>query len=234
MGKMSDVQRYADAKGVDPRTVRRWSKAKKIPAKYGTRSDGHRFEISRRILPDLIAREKSLRDCRAYFPGDKRAFEYALLKQRFGRMKLRMKNKKLRTKKLRSFFGSDTTRAKRFLVSIALARSYKPDPDATAALSRPYADLRVAAAWLYRYHRRVTREMLARHVGISCSKLYRRCPGIMRMIKHHLQAFDPTPPTGLTTPTERDPLNKTWLGAAKMKPKENLNWRHDGGLDYDD
>jgi hypothetical protein len=178
---MSDVQRYADMKGVDPRTVRRWFKAGKIPAKYGTRRDGHRFEISRRILPDLIAREKSLRRFRTWFGNgnskrrlterDKRALEYRLVK-------MGLKDPEERRKYITYRFIDDPEERQRFR-------------DAYAEISKPYEDINAAADWLMLKNRSLpTVEELAKHLRTSKSALYQRLHRIMQVLRQRYHIDD--------------------------------------------
>jgi hypothetical protein len=182
---MSDLARYANLKGVDVRTVQRWCQGGKIPAQR----KGKRWRIEEKFLSGMIARDGALRCFRAWFGNgngdrpltarDKRALEYTVLKR------------KIRNKEALERF---------------LCHHYRPDPEAYDAVSRPYGDVLIAAAWLHQFGT-LNVNTLARKIGVSVPTLYRLQPGIMKIIRQRLATFDPA------APTERRP--------AKPKPERH-------------
>jgi hypothetical protein len=185
LNKASDLERYAELKGKDVRTVRAWCRSDKIPAYR----KGKRWRINQEFLGRTIAREASLRYFRRYFGDgdgkypltarDKRALEYTLVK----------------TDGL-----SDPEERRKYIFY-----RFKHHPDAYGETSQPYEDIMTAADWLMLKNGSVTIETLAKHLHMSKSNLYRRHPGMMIAIKKRYRTSDPRVvdlPGGVEVPGE--------------------------------
>jgi hypothetical protein len=180
--KTSDLQRYADLKGKDVRTIRGWCQTGKIPAQ--------RLKGRWQINPHLILKEESLRRFRTWFGDgngkrplterDKRALEYVLVKMGLG-------DSEERRKYLTYRFIDDPEERQKFRDAYA------------EIISGRYADLMAAAEWLMLKNGAVpTIEELAKYLHTSKSTLYRRLPGIARVLKQRYHADDL--PDGVAAP----------------------------------
>jgi hypothetical protein len=249
MGKMSDVERYAEAIGKDPRTVRRQCQAGKIQA---WRDDKGQWRIEPRLL-QVAEMRKDL--CDHFGPltaRNKRMFEATLFAHGIKTYKDEDRLRKYHAELLRSKPGSRSRKKWRFLY---LKDQYHHDKNAHLVVDNPVAWIEQQSqqlgyvpkirklkkmmklahlkeaerhAWIrFRIDQKMqelgrvpTIKELKRMTHVCVAELYRAVQG--KLIKKLKRRFLDDP----TAPGERQD-DKPWLSAAKMKPKEKLNRVHD-------
>jgi hypothetical protein len=236
MGKMSDVQRYAEAIRKDPRTVRRWCRAGKIR--------GKRHGDSWRIEPLEIQKAEMRKDLRDYFgpptARNKRMFEATLFVHGIDDPRNSKKLYSKSPKKWRFVYLNYQHDAEAHLVMDDPSAWIKKQTERLGRVPKAqkfkkmldvaHLETEEPLAWLrLRIERQVQKlgripklkELEKMMPDVSRAQLYRAEPKLIKKLKRRFSQ-DPT-----ATP-ERQPLDKPWDSAAKKKPKENLNWRHDG------
>ena len=187
MSKMSDVQRYAEAKDKNPRTVRRWCRSGKIRAQ--------RNGDSWRIDPLEIQRAEIRKDLRTYFgpptARNKHMFEATLFAR--GIDDPRDSEKLLR----------ESPDKWRFLYL-----KYQHHEKAHLAADDPRAWLR------FRIERQVQRlgyvpqvTELAKMLGVSVAQLYGAEPRLIKKLKRRF-LHDPTAPTESQSARHK----RNWIG----------------------
>jgi hypothetical protein len=234
MGKMSDLERYAEAIGKDPRTVRRQCQAGKIRA---WRDDKGRWRIAPRLL-QVAEMRKDLRD---YFgpptTRNKRMFEASLFAHDIKTYKNKNWLRKYHAKLLH-----ESPEKWRFVY-----RKYHHDENAHLVVDNPIAWIEQQTqrlgrvpkgkklkkildlahleegdplTWLrFRIVQRVQElsrvpkvKELAQMLDISVAQLYRAEPGLIRKLKRRFLQ-DPT----ASTESESATAKRNWIGDRSRK-----------------